>query len=75
MVVPQELREFSKRDSDWAYVVTKWAIEGFARMSIDEPQAPKRRHRGPGPHGPWDCQYSASKRKETSPIHQSILWL
>src|SRR5436853_4646741 len=44
VVVPQQLRELSKRDSDWAYVVAKWAVEAFAGMSIDEPQAPKRRH-------------------------------
>ena len=71
MVVPQEFRELSERHCDRAYVVAKRAIEGFAGMGVDEPKAPKR-HRGPRPQGPWQCQYSTSKRKETSPIHRSI---
>ena len=72
MVVPQEFRELSERHCDRAYVVAKRAIEGFAGMGVDEPQAPKRRDRGPSPHWPRQCQYSTSKRKETSPIHGSI---
>src|SRR5205814_7126789 len=72
MVVPQEFRELIERHSDRAYVVAKRAVEGFVGMGIDEPQAPKGRHGGPGPQGPWHCHYSAAKRKETSPIHRLI---
>jgi hypothetical protein len=49
MVVAQEIREFRERQRKWTYVIAERAIEGFASMGVNQPEAPKRRHCGRRP--------------------------